>query len=545
MKVKFYMFTLMALLYPAMLITGVHASSQQLLKPIKSGTKQVGVVFIQGAQIPPEAYIPLAKRIQSESSLSIYVVIPAFALNTPEPLVLSGGIEKGIQSMHDAGLDKEADIVLMGHSLGGAMLQDYVFKCKFCKSQVLMGAGLLRKYRNGSAGNQYPVNTLMIDGTLDGLYRVTRQAENYYHYVAHRTSGSKPLDFPVVVYEGVSHMQFASGPPPFLVKKSDLKPTVSEAEAHNMTARTIALYLDVQLQTLNAGNAAKALQSEVDQTGTLMEPLINALEQEGFKHFLNPCNTDYNMPSQCPFYPRYPGKQRSGTNPSNCLCGTPWTSEVAMRVMGGLGDDTKVKYDVVDGIHAVSDINPIHLPHVWSPVCPNEDDGCTLNLTTVTEQVYSKLDSFDTGYSYTSASELRVKMMSRQSVWMSVGRKNVNFTETDVVPDICADINKLAWQYALKNAGPVALKRFKEIGEPLVFGKDLGPYNAGPLWIYNPLKYEDAKDKSEMTIQSPMMHTDVDYKIKAAAGFHYCKLLSPARAMEWLYIDGLRAKGGL
>ena len=48
-----------------------------------------------------------------------------------------------------------------------------------------------------------------------------------------------------------------------------------------------------------------------------------------------------------------------------------------------------------------------------------------------------------------------------------------------------------------------------------------------------------------MTIQSPMMHTDVDYKIKAAAGFHYCKLLSPARAMEWLYIDGLRAKGGL
>ena len=95
--------------------------------------------LIQGAQIPPEAYIPLAKRIQSESSLSIYVVIPAFALNTPEPLVLSGGIEKGIQSMHDAGLDKEADIVLMGHSLGGAMLQDYVFKCKFCKSQILDG----------------------------------------------------------------------------------------------------------------------------------------------------------------------------------------------------------------------------------------------------------------------------------------------------------------------------------------------------------------------------------------------------------------------
>ena len=66
-----------------------------------------------------------------------------------------------------------------------------------------------------------------------------------------------------------------------------------------------------------------------------------------------------------------------------------------------------------------------------------------------------------------------MKMMSRQSVWMSVGRKNVNFTETDVVPNICADINKLAWQYALKNAGPVALKRFKRSANPWCLGRTL------------------------------------------------------------------------
>ena len=24
-------------------------------------------------------------------------------------------------------------------------------------------------------------------------------------------------------------------------------------------------------------------------------------------------------------------------------------------------------------------------------------------------------------------------------------------------------------------------------------------------------------------------------------GYHYCKLLSPARAMEWIYVDGLKA----
>jgi hypothetical protein len=36
-----------------------------------------------------------------------------------------------------------------------------------------------------------------------------------------------------------------------------------------------------------------------------------------------------------------------------------------------------------------------------------------------------------------------------------------------------------------------------------------------------------------------MMRTPTDYLISAAAGFHYCKLISPYRAMEWIYVDSL------
>ena len=42
-----------------------------------------------------------------------------------------------------------------------------------------------------------------------------------------------------------------------------------------------------------------------------------------------------------------------------------------------------------------------------------------------------------------------------------------------------------------------------------------------------------------------MMRTPTDYPIGAAAGFHYCKLLSPFRAMEWIYIDALYDRDGL
>lgn len=42
-----------------------------------------------------------------------------------------------------------------------------------------------------------------------------------------------------------------------------------------------------------------------------------------------------------------------------------------------------------------------------------------------------------------------------------------------------------------------------------------------------------------------MMRTPADYSISAAANFHYCKLLSPFRAMEWIYIDSLFDHDGL
>ena len=165
----------------------------------------------------------------------------------------------------------------------------------------------------------------------------------------------------------------------------------------------------------------------------------------------------------------------------------------------------------------------------------------------MTQQIYAALDGLDTGFYYQSASELRVKLKSRQSLLLAAGvpADQVHFNETDTLGWNCAAINNASYQWALAHAGDKARARFEAIGEPMVMGKDIFLSNAGPAWIYNPMKYTDAKDRSQMTVQAPSSHTPVDYAIKAAAGYHYCKVLSPARAMEWIYIDGLRAKGGL
>lgn len=98
---------------------------------------------------------------------------------------------------------------------------------------------------------------------------------------------------------------------------------------------------------------------------------------------------------------------------------------------------------------------------------------------------------------------------------------------------------------ALKTVSDKALAKYKKLGKKLVIGDDLGPFNAGPLWIWKYMVYADNKDKTETLVQSPMMRTPTNYWASEARGFHYCKLLSPYRAVEWIYIDALYDRDGL
>jgi len=79
----------------------------------------------------------------------------------------------------------------------------------------------------------------------------------------------------------------------------------------------------------------------------------------------------------------------------------------------------------------------------------------------------------------------------------------------------------------------------------MITGDDKGPYNAGPLWIWTYMDYTNSKDMTTRTVQSAMMRTPDDYFIQSASGFHYCKILSPFAAMEWMYTDSLFTFNGI
>ena len=168
-----------------------------------------------------------------------------------------------------------------------------------------------------------------------------------------------------------------------------------------------------------------------------------------------------------------------------------------------------------------------------------------LKSISVTENFYDRLDVFDTGSTPIAALEMKAKLMSRQSVRVAAGDKTADFHTTDEVGNRCADINKEALQWAISKANKKALGRYNSFGKKLVIGDDEGPYNAGPLWIWKYMSFKDNGSKTQTVVQSPMMRTPTNYPIKAAAGFHYCKLLSPFRALEWIYIDSQYDHNGL
>lgn len=381
-----------------------------------------------------------------------------------------------------------------------------------------MGSFLNRGNINGSS--PYPLSTLTIGGEKDGLARISRIMESavYLKNLADT--------FPVTVLRGVSHMQFASGTPPSNVKNNDLKPEVSDDEAHKAIAQTIAAYFVSKLK-----NDATTLKSMVQTSNDeFLKPWEDAFQLEGYYHIKPPC---YCSSLVCP-------------ESDSCRGGSDWVAQNAQRIMAGLNETQEVT--VTDNFHRVYTVTPVHLPEIDNKCAKPE--GCHLKSKTVTENLYSTVDDlFDTGFQPITASEMRCKMMSRQSMWKAAGVEDANFDVTDA-PPICADINQEALQWALDNAGSRTLQRYKNIGEIMEMGADKGPYNAGPLWIWTYMEYDEVDDSSAnggkmLEVKSAMMKTPTDYAISAAAGFHYCKLLSPARALEWIYVDSLYANDSI
>eukprot|EP00933_Yihiella_yeosuensis_P017944 TRINITY_DN1491_c2_g5_i1.p1 TRINITY_DN1491_c2_g5~~TRINITY_DN1491_c2_g5_i1.p1 ORF type:complete len:533 (-),score=130.51 TRINITY_DN1491_c2_g5_i1:110-1708(-) len=502
-----------------------------VLKPQLTTGKPASLVMVGGAQIANTAYKQMLEHVQAAAAkrgISLWAASPSFLLNTPNPAVLKGGIESAQKALQDAGLPADAPAFFAAHSLGTVFTQAYVHDLgDKVAGQILMGGFILRK--NFYPKFDYPVPTLTIGAELDGLARVTRIAESYYHQ-------KDQLDkFPVVVVPGMNHMQFGSGDPPINVRWNDLEPEVEEAQAHEAIGSHTANFLAFRM------GLGQALESD-QATAEIVDPIVKAYELESSRRF--------NAPNQV----GGPGEKECvrGLCPSS----SNWAPEAQKHISGPALKEKSpnLDLDVTNGYVLLAG-SPVtgqdfHLSNITvenKKVSISTFSQCYWN-----DKLEELLEDFDTGFTFTSAQEIGTKLYSRQcTLNVGLGLKT-NFSEDD--PDFCAETNKMAYAWALEHGPKKSVDRFLKNGILMEMGKD-AEKGAGPLWVYARLEMnKKEKDGREIVeIVSPMMKTEQDYwkdkfhvprpsSIPDPGCYHYCKLLSPARVMEWMMVDGLRVK---
>jgi len=434
---------------------------------------------------------------------------------------------------------------------------------------ILMGSFLTRKFKTGATAEgqpqvEFPIPVLTIGAELDGLCRISRIAEALYTQVTFAEDPASAVhSLPVTTIAGMNHMQFASGTPTSRVAKLDLEPEITEDAAHAAVAADSAAFMSALLDIVSWSS----IESRAATSTAAMKPITDSLELESYTHFLPPC--------YCETEDEY-GYLEYGTclSSPNCSGGVRWTEQVSMDSMAG-ASDLGIIVQNTDSIHLVTEERPsCHLPHIHGnpvnnanpgngdtpPICElsvTEAGQCTLVLTSVTQPLYKNdgmKDLQDTGTDPIASLELRSKLKSRQSVQEAAGFQNVSFDVTDATvskggtDDRCAEINQksIDWAYAALSSSAQA--RYDMYGQKLQVGPDLTTCAAGPCWINADLVFKTDDTTGTATVQGTMMGTEnynkypcgEDALLPCATGFHYCKLLSPARAVEWMMVDGLR-----
>lgn len=129
---------------------------------------------------------------------------------------------------------------------------------------------------------------------------------------------------------------------PSAVVNSDLKPEVEEAAAQADFAKVIVSFIG---GVLGDNKINEVLKQRVQESETLLKPLIDAMILEGSYNIKEPCYDSTLVNERGP----------------KCLHGNHW-SEIAQGIMAGELRDKHVTLNTDDNFHRVYTITPVHLP---------------------------------------------------------------------------------------------------------------------------------------------------------------------------------------
>lgn len=250
--------------------------------------------------------------------------------------------------------------------------------------------------------------------------------------------------------------------------------------------------------------AQTTLKSRIQYTGNLLAPFLEAAELE-----VTGADGTYN--------------HTAGTS-------SPWCAR-AQILLGGLNDSSTALHATDRHFPKETDPSPSmeHCRNNYSIATNGSEKVCTILTCSGTRY---ETDVDNTGGN-AGAHEIGCKMYSREKIYHILGMSAPTEPE-----NVCALINQHAIDTAMDlistHGVPDTLDRYKSKGRGICLLPDFhAPGNIGPLWASGSLKLK--VNNTCLTVASLAEYSSMESKI--FPGQHYCKLLSPARVVEWVMTD--------
>lgn len=468
----------------------------------KSGNPAALIFFI-GAYCKQEAYVKHLQAIQLKVPFPLWVAIPWILDDLPIPVGLSGYVDSAKDDLQNNGF-KSDKYFFGGHSLGGASVASWAHSNVAQVEGVILWGSYVSKSVQDFPKN-YGAPVLTVGAELDGwLARITRIAEAYDNMKSSSIGFEKSkYSHPVVLIPGMNHASFLSGTPPSAVQETDLRAFISIDQAIKNVSDASSAFLTITHLGKDKSSAAIAIIDHMidDVAAPLLDPILDMYYLEG-----------------APFISSFKNS-------------TPWVQMTQELVAGDLMNERNIT--VIDEYKTFVIISG-QFSHAKPKIEPSPTNKSITDVLSYSHSAYNPrtADWIDAA-NYYAATEVGAKFKSREAIYNYFG------LDFNVPEATCKEINLLGFQYVLSkyNGPPSALNRFLKYGQKIEFLNDTES-TSGITWVNRPIITKNTSTTYQVSSRSLL--SPIDFPVPVAAGMLYCKLISPARILEWILVDGLK-----
>ena len=455
-------------------------SSELIVRPPdgKVGKDQV-LIFLPGARVPAENYQDLLGRIQNEVHRPLWTITLKFLGDVPQPVGLKTRVKRVIKNLNKSLKSKilQEDIWLSGHSLGGINARRI--------ASEYGGLILLSSYfdrlgdRNKTDFPKFEQPVLLLSGELDGLTRPAYLARDAKFDTTN--SSIENWNKSVILLPEVNHSLFAYDD---YLLSGDLPTTLEPSVGRELIAEAAGLFMTIHSNQTEASLKANSMESLYE-----------------FKKKSNELLRSYEI----------------AYSKDSTLCGD--AQELIIKEDLGQSTKLKINSETEKGIHKFALAKPIiEVNSEKEPV-----------ITTV-KFVDHYRNIIDLGNISLAPKASFCKMKSSESLVNSSLDGEIQKRTS------CSKIQRRLMLETLYLLTDKQYQRYLDSGKILDIVKE--KKNAtGIGWLSSGSDLIDEED-GDYFVRTRSLYTNLDAP-EPFSGMTYCKLVTPARLLDWYLIDAL------